>query len=57
VRRALADVQRRRAERLAEAMLAATGLGSGQVEWFVAGLVEALTRGVARSPLSDPGRS
>lgn len=43
-REALAGVQHRRAEALASAILGDTGLGTGQVEWFVGALVRALRR-------------
>lgn len=41
-REALVGVQRRRAEALAGEILARTGLGTGQVEWFLDALVRGL---------------
>jgi DNA-binding MarR family transcriptional regulator len=44
-RAALAGVQQRRAEALAQAILAETGLGGGQVEWFLNALARGLDLG------------
>jgi DNA-binding MarR family transcriptional regulator len=46
-RQALAGLQGRRADALAGAILAGTGLGTGQVEWFLGALVEGLSRSEA----------
>jgi DNA-binding MarR family transcriptional regulator len=49
-RRVLLEVQGRRAAHLEEAILAETGLGSGQVEWFLGAFARGLAAELERAP-------